>query len=175
MSRYLLKGLIWGGGGGQGGVPGLPPSPFILYRECLPWEWRFSHCTLLPPVVQDWEKGSLITEGQWHSTQCVQCCVRASKGCWWGQRWIQLTLPNPNFYCLTAVSACVLNHFSHVWLFATPWTVAHQTPLSMGFSRQEHRSGLPCPPLGDLPDPGMEPASLRSPVLAGRFFTTSAF
>ena len=45
---------------------------------------------------------------------------------------------------------------------ATPWTVAHQAPLSMGFSRQEYWSGWPCPPPGDLPDPGMEP---RSPAL----------
>ena len=52
--------------------------------------------------------------------------------------------------------------------FATPWT-AYQAPLSMGFSRQEYWSGLPCPPPEDLPDPGMEPAS---PTLAGRFFTT---
>ena len=51
--------------------------------------------------------------------------------------------------------------------------IACQAPLSMGFSRQEHWSGLPCPP-PDLPDPGMEPASLMSPALAGRFFTTSA-
>ena len=43
--------------------------------------------------------------------------------------------------------------FSCVWLFVTPWTVAHQAPLSMGFSRQEHWSGLPCPSPGDLPDP----------------------
>ena len=42
---------------------------------------------------------------------------------------------------------------------ATPWTVAHQAPLSIGFSRQESWSGLPCPPPGDLPDPGIEPAS----------------
>ena len=41
----------------------------------------------------------------------------------------------------------------------TPWTVARQAPLPMGFSRQEYRSGLPCPPPGDLPDPGMEPGS----------------
>ena len=45
-------------------------------------------------------------------------------------------------------------HFSHVRLFATPWTVACQAPLSMGFSRQEYWSGLPCPSLGDLPNPG---------------------
>ena len=59
-------------------------------------------------------------------------------------------------------------------LFDTLWTVAHQAPLSMKFSRQEYWSGLPFPPPGDLPDPGIEPASLISPALAGGFFTTSA-
>ena len=54
------------------------------------------------------------------------------------------------------------------------WTVAYQAPLTMGLSRQEHWSGLLCPPPGDLPDPGIEPISLMSPALAGRFFTTSA-
>ena len=63
--------------------------------------------------------------------------------------------------------------FSHVQLFATPWTVACQAPLSMGFSRQEYWSGLPFPSLGDLPNPGIEPTSLTSPALAGGFFTTS--
>ena len=53
-----------------------------------------------------------------------------------------------------------------------PWTVAHQPPLSMGFSRQEYWSGLPFSPPGDLPNPGIEPASLASPALAGGFFTT---
>ena len=57
---------------------------------------------------------------------------------------------------------------------ATPWTVACQAPLSMGFSRQEYWSGLPCPSPRDLPNPGIEPASLGSPALAGEFFTTSA-
>ena len=61
---------------------------------------------------------------------------------------------------------CVL---SCVWLFATPWTVAHQAPLSMGFSRQEYWSGVPFPFPGDLPNPGIEPPS---PALTGRFFTT---
>ena len=60
---------------------------------------------------------------------------------------------------------------SGVRLFATPQTVAHQAPMSMGYSRQEYWNGLPFPPQGDLPDPGMEPTSL-SPALAGRFFTT---
>ena len=69
--------------------------------------------------------------------------------------------------------ACVLSCFSRVWLFATPWAIARQTPLSMGFSRQEYWSGLPCPPPGDLLDPGIKPTSLLSPALAGGFFTTS--
>ena len=48
---------------------------------------------------------------------------------------------------------------SFIQLFATPWTIAHQTPLSMGFSRQKYWSGLPCPPPGDLPDPRVESGS----------------
>ena len=52
--------------------------------------------------------------------------------------------------------------FSRVCLFATPWTIAYQAPLSMGFSRQEYWSGLPFPSPGDLPDPGIKP---RSPAL----------
>ena len=74
-----------------------------------------------------------------------------------------------------AQSVCaVLSHFSCVQLSATPWTVARQAPLSMGFSRQEYWSGLPCPPSGALPDPGIETVSLKFPALAGGFFTTSA-
>ena len=71
------------------------------------------------------------------------------------------------------IEPCVLSRFSRVQLFAFPWTVAHQALLSMGFSRQEHWSGLPCPPPGDRPDSGIEPISLLSPALAGGFFTTS--
>ena len=55
---------------------------------------------------------------------------------------------------------------------ATPWTLAHQAPQSMGLSGQEYRSGLPCPPPGDLPHPGIEPAYPVSPALAGGFLTT---
>ena len=71
-------------------------------------------------------------------------------------------------------SACVLSHFSCLWLFVTLWTIVCQVPLSMGFFRQENWSGLPCPSPGDLPDPGIKPTSLKSPSLAGEFFTTSA-
>ena len=70
------------------------------------------------------------------------------------------------------VRACMLSRFCCVQLFAIPWTVAHQAPLSMGFSRQEYWSGWQCPSPGDLPDLGMEPTSHVSPTLAGRFFTT---
>ena len=61
-------------------------------------------------------------------------------------------------------SNAVLSCFSHVWLFSTPWTVTHQAPLAMGFPRQEYWGGLPFPPPGDLPNPGIEPTS---PALAG--------
>ena len=62
---------------------------------------------------------------------------------------------------------------SHVGLFATPWTIAHQTPLSVGFPRQEYWSGLPFSTPGDLPKSGIEPMSLASPELAGEFFTAA--
>ena len=68
----------------------------------------------------------------------------------------------------------MLSHFSHVTLFATLWTVVLQGPLSMGFSRQEYWSGLPFPSPGDLPNPGIKPASLMSLALAGRFVSTGA-
>ena len=65
------------------------------------------------------------------------------------------------------VSFCGYLVTQHVQLFVSPWTVAHQAPLCMGFSRQEYGVSSPSP--GELPDPGIEPAS---PTLAGRFFTT---
>ena len=69
----------------------------------------------------------------------------------------------------------MLGRCSRVQLFAIPWTVAHQAPLSMGFARQEYWGGLPFPPLGYLPDPGIKPASLMSPALAeGQCIGTSA-
>ena len=80
-------------------------------------------------------------------------------------------------YWLADVCVCMLHICMLLQPCPTLWdpvTVAHQAPLSMGFSRQEYWSGLPCPPPGDLPDPGAEPTSLTSPALVGRFFTTSA-
>ena len=65
----------------------------------------------------------------------------------------------------------VVQSLSHVQLFATPWTIACQAPLSVGFPRQEYWSGLPFPSPGDLPDPGVE---YVSPTLAGGFYTTES-
>ena len=70
--------------------------------------------------------------------------------------------PSENVGCTSSLS--------HVQLFATLWTVAHQTPLSMGFSRQEYGSGLPCPLPRDLPNPGTEP---KSPVLQADLYQLS--
>ena len=82
------------------------------------------------------------------------------------------------YYTVTSVNhmhVWVLSCFSRVQLCAILWTVAHQAPLSMGFSRKEHWSGLPGPPPGDLSDPGTEPMSVMSPVLAdGTHLSTSA-
>ena len=73
----------------------------------------------------------------------------------------------------TWIQENVLSHFSRVGLFVILWTVACQAPLSMGFSRQEHWSGLPFPAPGDLPNSGIKSVSLKSPAMAGRLFITS--
>ena len=72
--------------------------------------------------------------------------------------------------CFAYISVFILSCFGRVWLFVTPWTVTLQVPLSMWFSRREYWSGLPWPPPGDLPQPGIEPVSLMSlRWLAGSF------
>ena len=113
------------------------------------------------------------------SVICLMHILFSRKNSYWG------------YMCLTAkaVKIIILNTYdsktceqswsqwsvyaqllSHVRLFGTPWTVAHQAPLSMEFSRQEYWSGLPFYSPGDLPDPGIEPVSSSS-CIAGRFFT----
>ena len=66
-------------------------------------------------------------------------------------------------FCVCCVQSC----FSCIHLFVTPWAVAHQAPLSMGFPRQEYWSGLPFPSPGDVPDPGIKNAFLMYHTLAG--------
>ena len=75
---------------------------------------------------------------------------------------------NHSYVYLSRVPAQSL---SRVQLFETPWTLARQAPLSMRFSRQEYFSGLPFPPPGDLPNPGIKPTSPACPALAGSFFS----
>ena len=70
---------------------------------------------------------------------------------------------------MTSFTALKVKSLSRVRLFATPWTVAHQAPLSMGFSRQEYWNGLPFPSPGDLPGPGIE---LRSPEMQADTLTS---
>ena len=76
-------------------------------------------------------------------------------------------------YLTRCMYVCVLGHFGHLQLLVILWTVACQAPLSVGFSSQEYQSALPGHPPGNLPNPGIEPESLRSPALVGRFFTTN--
>ena len=76
----------------------------------------------------------------------------------WGHRWEI----NSKAKSSARENAYVLSPFSCIWLFVTPWTVACQAPLSMAFPRQEYSSGLPFLSPGDLPDPGIEPMSLKS-------------
>ena len=96
-----------------------------------------------------------------HTSQMAIIKKSANNKCWTG-----CGKKGTLLYCCVCISV-----LSHLQLSATPWTIARQAPLSIGFSRQEYWSGLPFPPLGDLPDPGTEPASS---ALAGGFFTTCA-
>ena len=85
------------------------------------------------------------------------------------QAWTWLWMPLPALLLMvkgrwtlkSVMHACMLSRFSHSRFFATLWTVTHQAPLSMGFSREEYWSGLSCSPPGDLPNPGIEAASPR--------------
>ena len=93
--------------------------------------------------------------------------------------WIQMGFRTQNFSSFrklmkhSCMHACMISHFSHVQVFVTLWTVAHQAPLSMGFSRQEYWSGLPCPLPGDLPNAEIEPTALTCHALADKFLTIS--
>ena len=99
---------------------------------------------------------------KWHGTVSPLYAWTETSGC--GEQFAYIVYV---YVYMHAVSC-----FSRVQLFATQWAVACQAPLSMGFSKQEYWSRLPCPPPGDLSDPGIKPTSLTSPAWAGRFFTT---
>ena len=96
----------------------------------------------------------------WHVTSCQ---IKRYK-VWFDNTYILQML---------ATICAVLSCFNRVPLFANLWAVAHQAPLSMGFSRHEYWSGLPYPPPGGRSDPGIKPVSFMSLVSSGQFFTTS--
>ena len=126
------------------GVPA-SPSHWLLSFIHPPFHFCLS-CSLLP--TNTW---SFLMQSIFAISVSLAPAREGSWGLTFSQADCQGSLP---------MHVCMLSRFSHVCLFATPWTAACQAPLSMGFSRQEYWSGLPCPPPGDLPDPGIEPMSL---------------
>ena len=126
--------------------------------------------TILISVLKAWHPWSPLSQGEtrglvtlWYSSLLhkTNSCAKLRM-----YSWTTLAFLSWGFGLLPFWS------LSYVWLFVTPWIVAHQPPLSMGFSRQEYCSGLPCLSPGDLPDPGTEP---MFSALAGGFFTTEPF
>ena len=125
-TNSLEKTLMWkrlkaGGEGDDRGGDGWMASPTQwtwFWVNTRSWWW-----TRRPGVLQSMGSQSRTQLRGWTelNSMCAKSCVHGCMG------------------------ACVLSHFSCVWLFATPWTVAHQAPLSTGFSRREYWSGLPCP------------------------------
>ena len=110
----------------------------------------------------------------------LSCAVESGSGSmicdlqWWSKSFLITGQEVYRLFQSMPLTCCVLRCFNRDRLSETPWTVACQAPLSMGFSRQEYWSGLPHPPLVDICDLGVESASLLSPDLAGGFFTTNA-
>ena len=110
-------------------------------------------------LFQAW-KLELINSSKESNLQTLKCGLTFS--------WSMDTFYNHQ-NCVS-LCVCVSAMFSHVWLFVTPGTVAHQAPLSMGFSRKEYWNGLPSPSPGDLLEPWVKSTSL---ALISRFFTTT--
>ena len=169
-------------------VMGWYPSPSLLPLKRLsvhvwlgrcpwPWEWgiwslflwagpSFSLLLLSSP----WNVCPQGTNSTWSAWDLSISCLRKSSP----HLELKSSFPICAVNSCANVLACMHSRFSCAWLSVTMWTIAHQVPLSMGFSRREYWRGLPCPPPGDLPNPGMEPVSLTSPALTGGSFTTSA-
>ena len=148
----------------------------LLWRgsEYLPLEWP--HVTMLGHhIVCLTSTINLIGPG------CIQMpcisfltCIGVSVTC---HKQVGRICIHAKSSCQAVRSSCmgtcsVSQLFSCIWIFATLWTIDHQTPLSMGFSRQEYWSGLPVPPPRDLPNPGIEPMSPVFPALADGLFVT---
>ena len=135
-------------------TPLLVPLPFLKDGE---WCWKFQSWFNLPGDPSPFRSPLRVTLLQ----QKILLSPRKCQG---------------SFGVCVCVCVCMcvqaLSRFSHVQLFVTLWTVARRL-LCPWNSSGKNGSRLPCPPPGDLPDPGIEPMFLTSPVLTGRFFTTS--
>ena len=164
----------------QGDDTGGPRSHLLPWtHQIYSYTWKIpSEETQIQPsdpcTWGEWENPHIKTGGKAQTHSCLKPHFWQSSIQSMGVR--GLTAPTffpgskrPNIQCPQVgdshLKACVLSRFSPVQLFVTPWIGAQQAPLSMGFSRQEYWSGLPCPPPGDLPKPGIEPMSLMSPAL----------
>ena len=157
--RWAKMNLMWP-------QPSLPPIPLAASLLHAPWGQVWS------VLWMTHEKGSYASQSCSSSVACILKChfpLLPSPG-----PWLPLQHLTCKFISHYSPSQIYFTLCVHVWLFVTSWTVAHQAPLSMEFSRQEYWSGLPFLSPGDLPSPGIEPPSLASPALASRFFTTSA-
>ena len=136
----------------------LPDSLLFAYScsswqapETTKWTMFLFRCFKLSFTVHWWLSLSLILVRGFNYPEVSYKLINDnSKSEWITISHCELLLHNP-------VHTCMLSCFSCVQLFATPWTVACQAPLSMEFLRQEYWSGLPCPSPGDLPNPGTEP------------------
>ena len=131
-------------------------SNVSVFCEYCSWAWKFQSTWRLGCVTFSLNSASL----QFSLPACFS---------------FSFSVPPPSSnlsFSIIFLSTTQLQSLGCVWLFATPWTVARQAPLSMGFFRQEYWHGLPFLSPGNLPDPGVEPASSVSPALAHGFFTT---
>ena len=155
--------LPWGG-------RGISPWSWFVFPSGL-WCWRSFSCAYWPFVYFRWRN---VYSNHLHILKTVFFSCYSVV---WVLYKLLGTSPANLFSHLMGLLftpwMCVSTQlFSRVWLFVTPWTISCQFPLSMEFSKQEYWSGLPCPPAGDLPNPGIKLASLTSPALVGRFFKT---
>ena len=144
--------------------------------NCSPLEWDYDSTTSSQrPMCNFWETGGTLRPPE--AGVITDAKINHCFFCKWEMETSNLVLSSlsdkAGRLTILLASLCPACMISHVQLFETPWTVACQAPLSMGFPRQEYWSGLPFPPPGDLPYPGIKLMSLESLALASEFFTTS--
>ena len=166
-----------------------PEKPLHRFLTCLEGKSHRAPSASTPGVGQSWPMHPLFSWHNWFTTVMAGpslCMVpqRISRQDLWAnernfhdflvESKAEACKRSDGLWLTGNDGACMHAKSLQSCLTVTSWTVARQVPLSMGFSRQEHWNGWPFPSPGDLTHPGIEPASLTSPALAGGFFTTSA-